>query len=97
MASTIRSIYRSLLRELPPLTASPKQIKTTPAHIFLRKSFQSRDAVGKAEQIRDYLKAQRVYIALLERYNPSLGIEKEEDRIKLSARRVGFEMPKEVK
>ena len=38
-----------------------------------------------------------MYIALLERYNPSLGIEKEEDRIKLSARRVGFEMPKEVK
>ncbi|RPB23263.1 hypothetical protein L211DRAFT_281892 [Terfezia boudieri ATCC MYA-4762] len=96
MASTTRSIYRSLLRELPPLTASPKQIKTTPAHMFLRKSFQSRDAVGRAEQIRDYLKAQRVYVALLERYNPNLRIE-EEDRVKLSARRVGFEMPKEVK
>ncbi|KAF8445384.1 hypothetical protein BGX38DRAFT_1078355, partial [Terfezia claveryi] len=91
---TTRSIYRSLLRELPPLTASPKQIKTTPAHMFLRKSFQSRDAVGKAEQIRDYLKAQRVYVALLERYNPNLRIE-EEERVKLSARRVGFEMPKE--
>lgn len=64
--------------------------------MFLRKSFQSRDAVGRAEQIRDYLKAQRVYVALLERYNPNLRIE-EEDRVKLSARRVGFEMPKEVK
>jgi len=36
-------------------------------------------------------------VALLERYNPSLGIEEGEDRVKLSARRVGFEMPKEVK
>lgn len=37
-----------------------------------------------------------MYVALLERYNPNLRIE-EDDRIKLSARRVGFGMPNEVK
>lgn len=50
--------------------------------------------LGKARQVRDYLQAQRVYVALLERYNPSLGFQ-EEDRIRLTARRVGFEMPTE--
>lgn len=121
--STVRSIYRSLLRELPPITSTTstlprRKIRFTPAHAFLRQtltpsSTQSRSiklrttgissekgdtmAIGKAAQIRDYLKAQRTYAELLERYNPNLRMQEEEERVRLSARRVGFELPKEVK
>ena len=33
-----------------------------------------------------------MYVTLLERYNPGMNMD-EEDRVKLSARRVGMEMP----
>lgn len=39
-----------------------------------------------------YAKAQRVYTELLERYNPGMNME-EEERIRLTARRVGFDLP----
>jgi ATP synthase assembly factor FMC1, mitochondrial len=43
-----------------------------------------------------YLKAQRVYNTLLERYNPGMTME-DEERTRLTARRVGMEMPVEFK
>lgn len=42
----------------------------------------------------EYLKAQRMYVTLLERYNPGANMD-EEERVRLSARRVGMEMPEE--
>ncbi|RMZ82467.1 hypothetical protein DV737_g1988, partial [Chaetothyriales sp. CBS 132003] len=50
----------------------------------------------EAEQFVQYLKAQRTYGALLERYNPGMGMD-QEDRIRLTARRVGMDLPKEWK
>ena len=46
------------------------------------------------EQAVQYLKAQRTYGALLERYNPGADMS-EEERVRLSARRVGMNMPEE--
>jgi ATP synthase assembly factor FMC1 len=46
----------------------------------------------QAEQFIQYVKAQRTYITLLERYNPGMTMD-DEDRIRLSARRVGMNMP----
>ena len=46
------------------------------------------------EQAVQYLKAQRTYGALLERYNPGADMT-EEDRVRLTARRVGMDMPEE--
>lgn len=46
------------------------------------------------EQAVQYLKAQRTYGALLERYNPNADMT-EEERVRLSARRVGMNMPEE--
>ena len=43
-----------------------------------------------------YLKAQRTYGFLLERYNPGMSMD-EEERVRLTARRVGMEMPVEWK
>ena len=36
-----------------------------------------------------------MYVTLLERYNPGMNMD-EEDRVKLSARRVGMEMPEKA-
>ena len=41
-----------------------------------------------------YLRAQRQYAILLERYNPGMGMD-EEERVRLSARRVGMDLPVE--
>jgi ATP synthase assembly factor FMC1 len=50
--------------------------------------------VGLAEQAVLYAQAQREYCALIERYNPGMGMS-EEERVRLSARRIGMNLPKE--
>ena len=102
MATTTapRSIYRRLLRELPSRTpsilANPSPIQrnirediasTTPTS-------PSQHKIAEAEQFIQYLKAQRMYLTLIERYNPGMNLE-EEERIRLTGRRVGMEMPEE--
>ncbi|CAG8239589.1 unnamed protein product [Penicillium salamii] len=103
-----RTAYRALLRELPrrnintpsplhqrlrdvfrsvPTTtngASPFSISTTPEEQSLR--------VQEAEQLAQYARAQRTYCELLERYNPGMSMD-EEEKIRLTARRVGFDLP----
>ncbi|KAK3316045.1 putative ras guanyl-nucleotide exchange factor RasGEF [Apodospora peruviana] len=99
----LRALYRSLLRELPPrpILTSPR----TALHQHLRNNFSSSsssssnaqsavNAVEQAEQYLAYFKAQRLYTALLERYNPGMGMD-EEERTRLTARRVGMDLPKE--
>ncbi|KAI0400019.1 hypothetical protein F4802DRAFT_513596 [Xylaria palmicola] len=93
----LRSLYRSFLRELPPRPLSSTESRS-PLHQKLRQSF-SNDApqdvaVRQAEQLLHYVKAQRQYVTLLERYNPGMNMD-EEERIRLSARRVGMDLPKE--
>ncbi|KAI0548655.1 hypothetical protein F4679DRAFT_307885 [Xylaria curta] len=93
----LRSLYRSLLRELPPRPLTSTNSRS-PIHEQLRQSFSNdasrENAVHQAEQLIHYLKAQRQYTTLLERYNPGMNME-EEERIRLSARRVGMDLPKE--
>ncbi|KAI1826670.1 hypothetical protein F4861DRAFT_536712 [Xylaria intraflava] len=93
----LRSLYRSLLRELPPRPFSSAHSRS-PLHQKLRQSF-SNDAPHQsplvhADQLLQYLKAQRQYTTLLERYNPGMNMD-EEERVRLSARRVGMDLPKE--
>jgi hypothetical protein len=91
--SATRSLYRQLLRELPPLTA-----KRTSLHARLRQRFGGTDnAMPKehAEQLLKYLQCQRVYVTLLERYNPGLAGDVDvAEHTRLTARRVGLDMPK---
>ncbi|KAM7199673.1 hypothetical protein V8F33_004325 [Rhypophila sp. PSN 637] len=107
----IRSLYRSLLRELPPrpILARPR----IPIHSQLRKTFiylpktqaspsEKQAGIALAEQYKSYFQAQRHYVSLIEQYNPGMGMSTEE-RVRLSARRVGmnlphqFEVPKDPK
>ncbi|TRX94310.1 hypothetical protein FHL15_004777 [Xylaria flabelliformis] len=93
----LRSLYRSLLRELPPRPLTSTNSRS-PLHEKLRQSFSNdvsrENALLQAEQLMHYLKAQRQYTTLLERYNPGMNME-EEERIRLSARRVGMNLPQE--
>lgn len=126
--TTLRSLYRSLLRELPPRTsATPSPLAThlrttfastppttplsplTQASLSDAQSTSSQIAsssglngvgatktlqqkVDEAEQLAQYLKAQRMYVTLVERYNPGMNMN-EEERVRLTARRVGMDLP----
>jgi ATP synthase assembly factor FMC1, mitochondrial len=101
MSSTVapahlRSLYRSFLRELPSrrLTASPVQKRIRTAFASPPSGSAQQVAIDHAQQYLQYLKAQRMYATLLERYNPGMNMD-EEERVKLTARRVGFELPEE--
>lgn len=100
--ANLRSLYRSLLRELPPrpILASPR----TPIHNRIRSSFTETSASSSppphdaehqaqlAHQAVTYLRAQRMYVTLVERYNPGMEMSQDE-RIRLTARRVGMDLP----
>ncbi|KAL9640226.1 MAG: hypothetical protein Q9164_000413 [Protoblastenia rupestris] len=91
--SHLRSIYRSLLRELPhrPLSNS------SPIQRRIRHNFSSNSTIpqqiDEAEQFIRYAKSQRMYATLLERYNPGMHFMDEEERVRLTARRVASEQP----
>ncbi|EJP64673.1 ATP synthase assembly factor FMC1, mitochondrial [Beauveria bassiana] len=102
----LRSLYRAILRELPPrpILAAPR----SPLHAQLRSTFSSSSGGGGDEsaaavhspavaaELVAYLRAQRTYATLLERYNPGMGMD-ETERVRLTARRVGMDLPVLVK
>ena len=102
--SHARSLYRRLLRELPPLPHPRHRSPRTPIHNSIRQHFSqpisnssSEYALARrqeTEQFLTYLRAQRIYGILLHRYNPGMWMD-EEERVRLSARRVGMNMPVE--
>lgn len=110
-APQLRSLYRRFLREMPTripsILANPspvqKHIRTdiatqssadspSLAHQLQTKSAESR--LQEAEQILQFVQQQRLYSTLVERYNPGMDMS-EEERVRLTARRVGMELPVE--
>lgn len=98
-APRLRSLYRSLLRELParPLNdPSPikQRIRTQLSAVEQSGADAAASQLHEASQFLAYVRAQRTYAALLERYNPGMSMT-EEDRVRLTMRRVGMELPEE--
>ena len=91
--TNFRSLYRSLLRELPhrPLS-TPSPIQQRIRNTISSKSIPVQ--VEEAEQYIQYVKAQRMYATLLERYNPGMSMD-EEEKVRLTARRVGMDLPED--
>ncbi|EXJ72905.1 uncharacterized protein A1O5_04053 [Cladophialophora psammophila CBS 110553] len=103
---SLRTLYRRLLRELPPTPQPRHTLPRTPIHASIRLHLsslqpQQPQKENKSEQLARlqeleqfvmYLRAQRMYGTLLQRYNPGMGMD-EEERVRLTARRVGMEMP----
>ena len=110
-ASQARSLYRRILRELPArspsILANPSPIQQhvrgdfeavsndAQTSIQLQSQKPQKRRLEEAEQFAQYLKAQRMYTTLLERYNPGMNMS-EEDRVRLTARRVGMDLPIEM-
>ncbi|KAI9880443.1 MAG: hypothetical protein M1830_003085 [Pleopsidium flavum] len=95
--SHLRSLYRSILRELPsrPLSApSPLQQRIRTSFSTTSSQDSAMQRAQEAEQYIQYVKAQRMYATLLERYNPGMSMD-EEERVRLTARRVGMDLPAE--
>jgi ATP synthase assembly factor FMC1 len=103
----LRSLYRRLLRELPvkdqtTRTAHQKLSAASPLQKRLRAQLTSpvnapateASQTSQAEQFVQYVQAQRMYATLIERYNPGMGMS-EEERVRLSARRIGMNLPAE--
>ena len=91
----LRALYRSILRELPsrPLSSPspiPQRIRTNFA------DSSNPPQLEEAEQYLQYVRAQRMYVTLLERYNPGMSMD-EEERVRLTARRVGMDLPDELR
>lgn len=88
----LRSLYRAILRELPPrpILKAPR----SPLHNQLRTSFaaDTTHTPAVAEQFVAYLQSQRQYATLVERYNPGMDMS-DAERVRLSARRVGMDLP----
>ncbi|KZM26041.1 uncharacterized protein EKO05_0005856 [Ascochyta rabiei] len=104
-APQLRSLYRRLLRELPvkdqtSRTAHQKLSAASPLQKRLRQHFTTArptdpaSQAAQAEQFVQYIQAQRMYATLIERYNPGMGMS-EEERVRLSARRIGMNLPVE--
>ncbi|WEW58328.1 hypothetical protein PRK78_003796 [Emydomyces testavorans] len=99
-----RSIYRSILRELPqrPLSApSPLQTRirtslaaTNPSTTTTTTTSNNNNNVAQA-RLEEAEQAQRQYTTLLERYNPGANMN-EQERVRLTARRVGMNLPVEA-
>ncbi|MCJ1469705.1 hypothetical protein MMC07_008346 [Pseudocyphellaria aurata] len=95
--SHIRSLYRSILRELPPRSLStPSPIQQRIRGNFTKSGGNVARQAEEGEQYLQFAKAQRMYATLLERYNPGIGSTMdEEERVRLTARRVGMNLPEE--
>jgi len=96
-------LYRRLLRELPskPQTTPRSPLQTHIRSVFHPDSPTSRSStksletqLQEAEQYIQYVQAQRTYATLVERYNPGMNMN-DEERVRLSARKVGMNLPVE--
>jgi ATP synthase assembly factor FMC1 len=80
---------------------SPKSQRSA-LHSRIRDSFatstqnSSSSEVEAVDQFVTYLKAQRMYTTLIERYNPGMGMD-EAERVRLTARKVGMNLPVDYK
>lgn len=80
------------LEEVKKQTEDP-QVKVDPKLLEgVKAAQQSGHSVEHINDIANYLSYQRTYNELIERYNPGLSMT-QEDKIRKTAHRVGFELP----
>ncbi|KAG6820093.1 hypothetical protein H0H93_005405 [Arthromyces matolae] len=101
MSQPLAHLYRDLLRELRRSAVAPRKANRAVAS-NLRSLANNYRLSGSAVVFQDlqnallFLKSQREYKVLIDRYNPLVDLTAEE-RIKATARRVGLDMPVEHK
>ncbi|KAG2369865.1 hypothetical protein BDR07DRAFT_1266208 [Suillus spraguei] len=93
-------VYRRVVREIAQATVKPRLARNKDIasnfRVLFAQSGQSEDVQHFQHDMQNaltFLRSQREYKALLERYNPLVDLTAEE-RIEATARRVGLNMPK---
>ncbi|PVI05149.1 hypothetical protein DM02DRAFT_127882 [Periconia macrospinosa] len=71
-----------------------QQLRSTFSSPSTATNSNSKAQLQMAEQAIQYVQAQRMYATLIERYNPGMGMS-EEERVRLTARKVGMDLPPE--
>ncbi|KAJ5206818.1 Guanine-nucleotide dissociation stimulator CDC25 [Penicillium cf. griseofulvum] len=91
--SPLHQNLRAIFRSTPATSSLQPDLKSNALPFSIPKTDEERTLrIQEAEQLAQYARAQRVYCDLLERYNPGMGMD-EEEKIRLTARRVGFDLP----
>jgi len=96
-STEVRHAYRAILRELYKASISPRSTRsrTTASNVravLVSTKSQSSDLNNTTQNVITFLRSQRMYKTLLDRYNPLIDLTAEE-RIEATARRVGLNMP----
>ncbi|CDZ98244.1 hypothetical protein [Phaffia rhodozyma] len=96
------SVYRSLLRQYSKASIKPRTERSIHLNKALRNLVETLPPASspsfekKANELLNlevFMRTQRSYSELVERYNPTHGMSTQ-DRTKATARRVGLDMPK---
>ncbi|KAG0153235.1 Complex 1 LYR protein [Penicillium digitatum] len=91
--SPLHQRLRTLFRSVPATSSLQSESQSNALPFSIPKTEEERILrVQEADQFARYARAQRVYSELLERYNPGMSMD-EEEKIRLTARRVGFDLP----
>ena len=91
--SPLHQQLRAVFRSTPATSAFQSESQSNTLPFSIPKTDEQRTLrVQEADQFAQYARAQRVYSELLERYNPGMSMD-EEEKIRLTARRVGFDLP----
>ncbi|KAJ5374056.1 hypothetical protein N7517_006062 [Penicillium concentricum] len=91
--SPLHEKLRAVFRSEPTTSSLQPSSKSNALPFSIPKTDEERTLrVQEADQLAQYARAQRIYCELLERYNPGMGMD-EEEKIRLTARRVGFDLP----
>ncbi|ORY12860.1 hypothetical protein BCR34DRAFT_624127 [Clohesyomyces aquaticus] len=97
--SPLQKRIRSHFTSPPPSTTTSQSTSTSKSQSQSTSNSNSdlgreTERLHQAEQFVQYVQAQRMYATLIERYNPGMGMS-EEERVRLTARRVGMDLPDE--
>jgi len=88
-------VYRAILRELYQSSIEPRSTRSRTTALKFRAILESSTASNlesTSQNALTFLRSQRMYKTLLDRYNPLVDLTAEE-RIEATARRVGLNMP----
>lgn len=88
----LRELFRNGVPTTTATATDPNAEKTNQEEESEVERQRGIQRIQEAQQVAQYAKAQRTYTSLLELYYPGMSMD-EEERVRLTARRVGLDLP----
>ena len=92
--SPLHQKIRQVFRSPPPSTEKNNDIEKEQEQ-EREQEVELEIRLAEASQLAQYARAQRTYAFLVEQYNPGINMD-EEEKIRMTARRVGLDLPDQV-